>query len=377
MSNKPIAQLPDPDLLEAIVRAASDERHATVDLLRLLAELDARKLYLGEGCSSLFTYCTQVLHLSEHAAYHRIEAARAARQFPVVLDLLAEGALTLTTLALLRPHLTPANYEAMLTDAGHRTKREVEHQIACLASKPDVTALVRKIATPTVGNGQATPSLPETDPEEAGPPSAPRALLVAAGPRPVVVPTAPDRFLLRITLNANTHAKLRRAQDLLRHTIPNGDPAAIFDRALTLLIDSVERQKFARTERAVPRSRPRATSPSKPRVTGRYIPAAVRRAVWARDDGRCAFEGPHGRCRETGRLEFHHVVPFARGGPTDVNNLALRCRAHNAYEGELTFGPVRTRSGPSPVRPSPSLASPPDRPVLRAGPEATSPARPR
>jgi hypothetical protein len=72
----------DRDLLAAVARAAADERHATVELLRLLAELDARRLYLGEGCSSLFSYCTQVLHLSEHAAYHRIEAARAARLDP-------------------------------------------------------------------------------------------------------------------------------------------------------------------------------------------------------------------------------------------------------------------------------------------------------
>ena len=49
-------------------------------------ELDARRLYLGEGYSSLFTYCTQALHLAEGAAYNRIETARAARRFPMVLE---------------------------------------------------------------------------------------------------------------------------------------------------------------------------------------------------------------------------------------------------------------------------------------------------
>ncbi len=63
----------------------SREREATAALIAALGELDARRLYLAEGCSSLFTYCTQVLHLSEHAAYGRIEAARAARKWPVVL----------------------------------------------------------------------------------------------------------------------------------------------------------------------------------------------------------------------------------------------------------------------------------------------------
>ena len=57
-----------------------------------------------------------------------------------------------------------------------------------------------------------------------------------------------------------------------------------------------------------------------------------------RDCGRCRFEGPAGRCGETGRLEFHHVVPYACGGPTVASNLELRCAAHNRYEAERWFG---------------------------------------
>jgi hypothetical protein len=53
------------------------------------------------GCSSLFPYCTQVLHLSEHAAYLRIEAARAARKYPVLLERLDAGEITLTAVSLL------------------------------------------------------------------------------------------------------------------------------------------------------------------------------------------------------------------------------------------------------------------------------------
>ena len=69
----------DRDLLDATLRVAGDGRRITAELLALLAELDVRRLYLREGCSSLFAYCTDVLRLSELAAYHRIEAARAAR----------------------------------------------------------------------------------------------------------------------------------------------------------------------------------------------------------------------------------------------------------------------------------------------------------
>ena len=68
------------------------------------------------------------------------------------------------------------------------------------------------------------------------------------------------------------------------------------------------------------------------------MPAPVRRAVWTRDGGRCTFVGAEGRCAETGRLEFHHIAPYARGGPTTEENLTLRCRAHNAFESRLVFG---------------------------------------
>jgi hypothetical protein len=90
-----LGQLSDQDLLAQVQRAAQDERHATAQLIALLMELDTRRLYLGEGFSSLFTFCTQAIHLSEHAAYNRIETARAARRFPIILDLVAEGAVTL------------------------------------------------------------------------------------------------------------------------------------------------------------------------------------------------------------------------------------------------------------------------------------------
>src|SRR5215207_2334774 len=82
-----------------------------------------------------------------------------------------------------------------------------------------------------------------------------------------------------------------------------------------------------------------ATARAKPgRTTSRHIPAAVRRAVWERDNGRCGFVGTQGPCDETGRLEFHHVVPYAAGGAATIENIQLRCAAHNQYEAEQYFG---------------------------------------
>ena len=319
-------QLSDEALLAVVRRLAGDERRATAQLIASLAELDARRLYLGQGCSSLFTYCTQVLHLSEHAAYGRIEAARAARQFPLILDMLSEGALTLTAIGLLARHLTPQNHVGVLNSARHRRKTEVEEVVARLHPQRDVVTIVRKL--PDIRKSSAPRSeQPTTSAAAIASPAPPLAK------PPEVKPLTPERYEVQFTVSRQTYEKLRRAQDLLRHTVPNGDPAAIFDRALTLLLRQVSRTQLGATDR--PRAPGAAGKPS------RHVPAAVKRLVWKRDAGRCAFVGAAGRCVESGFLQFHHVVPFAAGGETIVENLELRCRPHNAYEAEQDFGARR------------------------------------
>ena len=326
-----LAHLSDDELLAEVRRLAERERQAIAQLIASLAELDARRLYLGQGCSSLFTYCTQVLRLSEHAAYGRIEAARIARRFPVVLELLADGSVTLTAVGLLAPLLTPENHLELLDSARHKSKRDVEHLVAALRPLPPVPSTVRKLPSPkpveVVG---VDPGVIRND-------AAAVALRSASPPnRPAhVAPLAPDQYKVQFTVSRETYNRLRRAQDLLRHTIPSGDPAAIFDRALTLLLVDLERTRLAATERPRPA---RASAPG-----SRHIPAAVRRKVWARDGGQCAVVGTNGRCTERGFLEFHHVVPYAAGGLPKVENLELRCRSHNVYEAEQYFGPLLLR----------------------------------
>jgi hypothetical protein len=81
------------------------------------------------------------------------------------------------------------------------------------------------------------------------------------------------------------------------------------------------------------------TFPSSPSSRGRHIPASVRRAVFERDGGRCAYLDDRGqRCRETARLELHHREPFAIGGRHDLENVSLRCTRHNELAAEQDFG---------------------------------------
>jgi hypothetical protein len=316
MTTNEIEQMSNDALVAETKRLAEVERRSMAELLTLLIEVERRGLCQQLGCSSMFTYCTRVLGLSEQAAYSRINAARAAVRFPAMLPMLAEGALTLSSVGLLAPHLDEANHEVLLDAARHKSTRDVQRLLACAHPQPDIPASVR-------------------------------ALPAAEAERATIAPLSPKRYLLKVTIGQETHDKLHRARDLLRHSVPDGDPAAILDRALTLLLREAERTKFAAT------ARPRRAADTPPRPAGpitrltRKIPAAVKREVWARDGGRCAFIGTLGRCPETARLEFHHVIPFAAGGTSDAGNLQIRCRSHNTHEARLFFG-AELAAGTSP-----------------------------
>jgi hypothetical protein len=290
------SQLTDDELVAKVKTLAECERRATADLIVHLAELDTRGLYLGAGFQSLYQYCREVLHLSEHAVYNRIAAARAARRFPVVVGLLERGDINLTTVKVLAPHMTEANHQELLGASAHKTRLEVEELVAQRFPQPDAATSIRKLAR--------------------------------------VTPLAADRYEIRFTASRETLEKLRTAQDLLRHAVPSGDAAEIFDRALTALLEQTTRRKLSATNRPRPA---RAATPH-----SRDIPAHVQRQVWERDGGRCAFVAKDDgrRCGERGFVEFHHAKPWTVGGPPTVENIELRCAAHNRHEADLYFGPI-------------------------------------
>ena len=150
-------------------------------------------------------------------------------------------------------------------------------------------------------------------------------------------PSAPERYHVHLTIGELTKNKLRHAQTLLRREIPDGDLEPIFDRALDLLVADLERTMLGAVKR--PRAG-RSIRPGTDRPDTRHIPSAVKRAVVARDENRCAYAATDGRrCTERAYLEFHHIDPYAHGGRATVDNISLRCRRHNQYEAELVFGP--------------------------------------
>ena len=238
------------------------ERDAVAHLIAHLSEMDTRDIHLRAGYPRLYDYCLKVLHLSEWEAWNRIEAARVARRFPILFDMLEEGSIHLTGIK-----------------------------------------------------------------------------------------------LLQLTIRGETLEKLRRAKDMLGHTVPAGDDDAVLNRALTVLIDNLAREKHVQT------ANPRTGRPRNPRA--RRPSAAVRRVLWKRDEGRCKYISPGGhRCEETRRVEEHHLDPWGLGNDADdPEAFELRCQRHNDYEGRLYFG-KRRRRGDGEVRERDGCRTPRDRLAL-------------
>ena len=344
-----LARVPDRDLLRALHVLVTRDRKVEADLLAHLAEVEARKLYLEEGCSSMFGYCTDVLHFSEATAYHRIQAARTAQAYPILLERVRRGEIHLSGVKLLAPHLTPENHVELLDRARHKSKRAIEELLADRAPKPDAPSAVRRLPPARVSGSvpreQPASSAPHraTEPVGSGATASARTAPPSAAPTPRSESSSPRplgqaRFKIQFTAGRELYERLREAQALLRHQIPHGDLAEIFERALTLVVENAKRKKFARVARPAERGQSKRKLADR-RPASRHIPAKIKREVASRDGGRCAFVSRSGRrCESRDFLEFHHRQPWARSRRHSVEGIELRCRAHNHQAAVPDYG---------------------------------------
>jgi len=359
--------LSDDALLQGLSALLAQSRRLEWELVAHIGEVEERRLYAREACDSMFVYCTNVLHLSEHEAYLRIAAARAAREHPMLLVMLGDGRLHLSGIAKLAPHLTPVNRDDLLARATHKSKRQIEVLVADRAPRPDVPTSVRKLPERTpapsaaaaaaaatsvaapddareLGPDRVSPTTPDP-PAFQEPPrtqEAPRDRDI--GPRPgagapskraTVEPLGAGRYKVQFTASAALCENLERLKALMMSSVPDGDLARILETVVAEALERREARRFAtvKTPRKTLANTDTAASPS------RYIPASVRRTSHSSDDGRCGFVSASGRrCGSNHRLEFHHVVPWARGGDRSSGNIRLMCRTHNAYLAAKDYG---------------------------------------
>src|ERR1043165_1160391 len=331
-------------LLRDLATTVKQDRATPATMLAQIAAVDERKLFAGAGYESMYLYCVRELHMSEDTAFRRIRVARTAREFPAIFNLLADGRLNLTSVLLLTPHLTAETAGELLAAATHKTQPEVELLLAERFPRPDLPTLVQVLAPAGTSNGLAARAdAPMMEPHLLAcmEPLAPEPVVPSSGsssgqtmgPLPTyakLTPLSADRVAVQFTMRRTAYEQLCYAQALLGHALPSADVGEVFEGGLDPLVDELERHKFAKCARSGSR---------KSAAQGRYIPAEIRRAVWERDGGQCGFVSEHGkRCEARTRLEYDHVDPVARGGETTVDGLRLRCRTHNQYEAEGTFG---------------------------------------
>jgi hypothetical protein len=314
-------------LLRDFSQLVDKDRRDTARMLAYIAEIDRRKLYLEHACPSMFAFCTERFHMSEAVAARRIRAGRATCRFPCILGMVARGELHLSGIHQLAGHLTDENREEVLRRAKHKSMRQIEGLIAGISPKPDVPSSIRALPVrPAQGpNGTSGGGDVCEPPEKRNFPvdtlhtntsgmQASDPVADSPKPRSWASPLSPRRYKLQVTIGQEARDKLAELQDLLSHQIPDGDPAAVIERALDALLTETKKKKAALTDR--PRSKVSAATKKT-----RTIPARVRREVFERDQGRCGFvDGEGRRCASTWKIEFHHGVPYATSDTSKSGN---------------------------------------------------------
>jgi 5-methylcytosine-specific restriction endonuclease McrA len=343
------------------------------DLLAHLAELDGRRLYLELGFASLFAYCTEELGMCESSAGRRILAARVCRKFPAAFARVGRGELNLSALCAMSPHLNAENAEQLAGLCARRSRREIEALLAARFPRPDVRDSVRRIEALAVdrfgvhftadsefcellerARALASHRLPKGE----------IAAVLKLGLKAFIHDTENRRFAvgresrrkvaerpgLRDAAGTNGSARVWGADaGAVERTppesrAPGADAGAVERRP-------VESRPPGAASRAVegPSAEARVDShPPGGRAQGgrpkrsRYVPGAVARDVYARDQGQCSFVSPDGRrCGCRAFLELDHTIPWAVGGASTAANLRLRCRAHNQAAARRYFGSER------------------------------------
>jgi len=306
-----LTELSNEEVVSGLMSIAGDARAVLAKLLAYLGEVDARRLYRDWGCSSMFRFCVERLLLSEGEAQRRITAARAAREYPMIIDAIATGDLNITSIEILHPYLTVDNHEELLRSAFRKTKIEVQELAAARHPRPDAPSLISPMPT------AATP------PAAAPPQPVPH---VSAAPR--VEPLSAERYKVQVTVSKALRDKIESVKALMRHRNPSGDLEVIFEQAIELLHAKLEKERLAKTDK-----------PRSVKKGAKGVSAAARRETFERDGTQCTYVSADGhRCSEHGYLEVDDRDARGRGGSDDASNLRVLCRAHNLLLAEQTFG---------------------------------------
>jgi hypothetical protein len=359
------------DLDRRLADLVRSERHLVVQFVIELAGFAKRELHRELGYTSLFYYCVRQLGLSKSSAFRRSEVARLISRFPVIADRLTEGRVSIRALVELREALTEENHAAVLTRAEGMSQEQAQLLAVEYRPKPIPRDVVRGLSMPQAPLAVVAAVSAETKPA-VPPPEVVKALAVVAAvsaetkrappPPEVVKSLTPELRRLNVTVTADFIDELEQVRVALSHKFPDGNFEQVVREAFKLVLER-DRKRKALTDRpraptdrptdrpTAPTDRPRAPAeqsrvqsellgdPEAAGANDRYVPAAVKRAVWRRDRARCTWPMGDGEvCGATHRLEFDHDLEVALGGKPTLGNVRLLCKGHNLMKAEQHLG---------------------------------------
>jgi 5-methylcytosine-specific restriction endonuclease McrA len=308
----------DNDLIARTKTLRNAEHESMTEILQHLIETEKRRLDLDLGYSSLYDYCVNYLEYSGPAAGRRIQAARCIRRFPVVLTMLENYELSLTTISQIESILTDDNYKGILERVKGASYRTAE-KIACEYRAP---LKFRDRVKPVCVAIRASA------------PSNKSARAAAHG-------TLVKKMMVQFLADEELVKKFEEVKGLLS----SGDPNLSYSDVMEVLVNEYLERHSPVARQARREIRKRAAGPDSRRrecndaTQSRHVPDAVRDEVFVRDHGQCAFVGSDGNhCESRTGLQVDHIRPFALGGGHDTSNLRLLCAAHNRRAAEKTMG---------------------------------------
>jgi len=308
-------ELTDQSLHQQLKDYVRQERSLVTHVLEHLHEVERRRLYSDFKRTSLFDYAGKELGYSEDQAHRRIQAMRLMKTLPEVKEKLSSGALSLTNAAkaqgLFRrssksSEVKPLNKKsqlAVLKSIENKSTRDAERELLKLQ---------------------------------------PRDVLPADRQKTV----SPSHTELKVVLDQKTLEKLEEVRALLG---PKGVEMT-HDQLLLVMADAtiakLKEKRFGKRRAQQPApSQPTNGSSSSQRLGAnqvveevvsakhqRYLPAAVKHAVWQRDRGRCC------KCGSRQNLQYDHIQPVGLGGRTSIENLRLLCFSCNQRAAMRVYG---------------------------------------
>jgi hypothetical protein len=342
-----LAHIKDDELINKTKQLNETIRKDTTELLHYLAEVEKRRLFAREGCDSLFSFCKRVLKCSDGQAGRRVNAARVLAAMPEIKEHIDTGELSLTA----------------VSQAQNFFKREPQ-------SRAKKIEILKELKNTSTREGEkilfSHSKLPAPEVKES--------VKVVSATISEIKFAADDEFL----------EDLKRLKEIWSHEIPQGSLKDVFKKMakycrqqLDPVLKAERAQKrqdkscaaahapelqapkseegriisskaTAKDENSV-RPEKMTASPPEGHFLGErrawqsdrpYIPAGIRQQVWLRDKGQCTYIDPTtGRkCESRHRVQRDHIIPYAKGGQDTVENLRLRCFAHNQWHAIKQYG---------------------------------------